>query len=92
MYSAALGGASLAEQAPDRLPPDAVKVILSGTYAQHPKPEGVLDAKLRELQIVATKRRKQELERELAQAKKLGDTDLIRRLTLEALNTSKQVD
>jgi hypothetical protein len=92
MYSAALAGASLTELAPDRLPPDAVKVILSGTYAQHQKPEGLLDAKLRELQVAATKRRTIELERQLAQAKKLGDTDRVRSLVLEVMNTSKQVD
>lgn len=92
MYSAALAGASLAELAPDRLPPDAIKVILSGTYAQHPKPEVLLDAKLRELQVAANRRRTIELERQLAQAKKLGDTDRVRSLVLEVMNTSKQVD
>lgn len=92
MYSAALAGASLAELAADRLPPDAVTDLLSGTYLQHPKPEAVLDAKLRELQIVATTRRKNELERQLAQAKKLGDTDRVLSLTLEVMNTRKQVD
>ena len=92
MYSAALGGASLAELAPDRLPPDAVKVILSGTYAQHSKPEAVLDAKLRELQILVAKRRLIELERQIADARKLGDDERLERLILEVKNTRKQVD
>ncbi len=92
MYSAALGGASLAELAPDRLPPQAVKVILSGTYAQHPEPEAVLNAKLLDLRAGVAKRRIFELEHQLAQAKKLGDTDRILSLTLEVMNTSKQVD
>ncbi|MEZ4400024.1 MAG: DNA primase [Kofleriaceae bacterium] len=92
MYSAARAGASLAVLAPDRLPPPAIKTLLAGTYAQHAKPESVLDAKLRELEIVARKRAHSNLERELAQAKKRGDAEEIRRLVLEVMNLRKQVD
>ena len=92
MYSAARAGASLPVLAPDRLPPSAIKVLLAGSYAQHPKPEAVLDAKVHELEVAARKRHQLVLERQLAQAKKLGDADAIRRLVLEVMNTRKQVD
>jgi hypothetical protein len=68
MYSAARAGASLAVLAPDRLPPAAVEVILAGKYAQSPKPEALLDAKVWELEIAAKKQRSLELDRQLADA------------------------
>ncbi len=92
MYSAARAGASLAVLAPDRLPPSAIKSLLAGTYAQHPKPDAVLDAKVKELEVAAYKRKTIALERQLAQAKNIGDTEEIRRLVLEVMNTRKQVD
>jgi len=92
MYSAARAGASLPVLAPDRLPPHAIKVLLAGTYAQHPKPEAVLDAKVQELEAAARKQRTLSLERQLAAAKKAGDVEEIRRLVLEVMNTRKQVD
>lgn len=92
MYSAARAGASLAVLAPDRLPPAAVEVILAGKYAQSPKPETLLDAKVWELEIAARKQRTLELERQLADAKKRGDAAAISRLVLEVMNLRKQVD
>ncbi|MBK7072893.1 MAG: DNA primase [Myxococcales bacterium] len=92
MYSAARAGASLAVLAPDRLPPAAIKILLAGSYAQHPKPDAVLDAKVKELEVAAYKRKTIALERQLAQAKNIGDTEEIRRLVLEVMNTRKQVD
>jgi DNA primase len=92
MYSAARAGASLAVLAPDRLPPAAVEVILAGKYAQSPKPEALLDAKVWELEIAAKKQRSLELDRQLADAKQRGDADAISRLVLEVMNLRKQVD
>mgnify|MGYP001224393846 FL=1 len=92
MYSAARAGASLAVLAPDRLPPAAIKTLLAGSYAQHPKPDAVLDAKVKELEVAAYKRKTIALERQLAQAKNVGDAEEIRRLVLEVMNTRKQVD
>ncbi len=92
MYSAALAGGSLVELAPDRLPPNAVKVVLAGRYATDPNPETQLRAMVAGLRTAARQRRLRDLERQLADALRTRDTERISRLAPEVMNFKKQVD
>jgi DNA primase len=92
MYSAALAGGSLVELAPERLPTNAVKVVLAGRYASISNPDSQLRAMVAGLRAAARKRRHRELERQLVEARRAGDAERISRLVHEVMNIQKQVD
>jgi DNA primase len=91
MYSASLAGQSLVEQAPLRLPPSSAQAVLSGRFSQHPDPARHLSQMVANLRMRSAEIAKKDLERRLAEARRVGDRELERKLAAESLKR-KQVD
>jgi DNA primase len=92
MYSASLAGPTLAEQAPQCLPPPIAQLVLAGRYAAHADPARHLSQMVANLRRRGTIAAKTDLMRRISEATRAGDRELARRLTLEAQETGKQVD
>ena len=88
MYSAARTGQPLVELAPSNLPLASAQIVLSAKYAAESEP-----ARQLELMVAGFRRkyssRLPELQQELAEAKRRGDTELARRLSIEIVSNRK---
>jgi DNA primase len=84
MYSAARDGKSFLDLAPDRLPPPTAKHVLSGKYASAKDPPSSLAAMTQGLLARKASVERRESLRQLADARRRGDTDLARQLAQRA--------
>jgi DNA primase len=92
MYSAARGGRSLSDLAPESLPPQAAKHVLSGKYADAKDPRGQLLAMTGQLGIRKTKLEARALQRSLVDAQRKGDRELARQLAQQISSNRNQAD
>jgi hypothetical protein len=86
MYSASRAGQSLLELAPLHLPMPSAQAVIAARYATHPDPARHLAQMVAGLRVHQQQIRVPELQRQLAEARRRGDSELARRLFDEIVN------
>ncbi len=86
MYSASRAGQSLLELAPLHLPVPSAQAVIAARFSKDPDPARHLDRMVAGLRTRQESLKVPELQRRLADARRSGDNELVRRLVNEIVN------